>query len=121
MAKEAKLTESKKTSERAKLEDIEKIVVDLGKKGLSPPKIGMELKKNHGVDKIKTLNTKITKILKDNKIRYNNDLEMVRKRISKLENHLTKNKQDKRAKRELVKFVGLKRKLEIYESRKIKN
>lgn len=107
----------KKTTERAKLEDIEKTVVDLGKKGLTPSKIGIELKKNYGVDEIKTLGISITAILDKNKVNYDNDLKIVGKKISTLEKHLSKNKQDKRAKRELVKFVGLRRKLEIYQSK----
>ncbi len=109
-----------KTTERAKLEDIEKVIVDFGKKGLTPSRIGIELKKNYGVDKIKTLGASITKILEKNKVDHDNDLKTVGKKISKLEGHISKNKQDKRAKRELVKFVGLRRKLEIYESKKNK-
>ncbi|MBS3072399.1 30S ribosomal protein S15 [Candidatus Pacearchaeota archaeon] len=116
--KETSKETGKKTTERAKLEDIEKVIVDLGKKGLTPSKIGIELKKNYGVDKVKTIGISITKVLKKNNVSYDNDLKIVSKRILKLESHLNKNKQDKRAKRELVKFVGLRKKLEIYESRR---
>ena len=45
----------------------------------------------------------------------------MRKKISKIEQHSLKNKQDKRAKRELVKFIGLRKKLEKYEQKSNKN
>ena len=59
----------------------------------------------------------MTKILKENKIEYENDLDLVNKRIKKLELHYGKNKQDKRAGREIVRLIGLKKKLEKYNQR----
>ena len=107
----------KKTSERAKEENIEKIVVDLGNKGLTPAKIGQELKEKYGIQKIKLLGKKITKILEENNIIYEDDIKLVDKRIKKIEGHYNKNKQDKRAGRELVRFISLKKKLEKYKNK----
>jgi ribosomal protein S15P/S13E len=106
-----------KTTERAKVEDIEAIVVDLGKKGNSPAKIGLILKEKYGVGKIKVLGKKIAKILKENNIEYDDDLSFVNKKLNKIEEHYKKNKQDKRAKREVVRFVGLRKKLEKYNEK----
>ena len=111
---------TEKTSERAKKEDIEKIVVDLGKKGMSPSQIGIELKEKHGVQKIKLLGKKITKILKENKIEFNDDLDNVNKKIETITKHFEDNKQDKRAKREIVRFIGLRKKLQKYKASKNK-
>lgn len=109
-----KSKEDKKTPERAKVEDIEAIVIDLGKKGNSPSKIGIMLKEKYGVYKIKALGKKISKILKDNKIPYEDDLSMVNKKIKNLEKHYGKNHQDKRAEREIVRYISLKKRLETY-------
>jgi len=113
---ESKKTTKKqaKTSERAKLEDIEGIIVELGKKGVSPAKIGIILRDKHGVQKIKLLGTKITKVLDKNKIPYKNDKAIIEDKIAKINTHVSKNRQDKRANRELVKFVRLKKKIETY-------
>ena len=109
-----------KTTERAEKEDIEKVVVDLGKKGISPATIGLVLKEKHGIQKIKVLGKKITQILKENNISYEDDLDNVNKRIKILEEHSDKNKQDKKAKKDIVRFIGLKKKLQKYKERKNK-
>tara|TARA_Y100000310_G_C20572602_1_gene758809 strand:- start:778 stop:1119 length:342 start_codon:yes stop_codon:yes gene_type:complete len=104
----------KKVPERMKAEEIENIVVRLGKKGTSPAKIGLILKEKHNVSKIKHLGKKITHILKENNIEYENDLDMVNKKINRIESHYQENKQDKRAKREIVRYIGLRKKLQKY-------
>jgi len=112
-----KKTTKPKIADRQKEENIEKVVIDLAKKGYSPAKIGEILKQKQEIKKIKVLGKSITKILKENNISYENDLAIVNKKIKKLEEHYNKNKQDKRAKRELVKFIGLRKKLEKYNSK----
>ena len=118
-AKTEKSKEDKKMPERAKVEDIEALVTDLAKQGNHPAKIGRILREKHGVYKIKLLGKTITKILKDNNLTYNDDLAFVNKKINSIENHHIKNKQDKRAMREVVRFIGLKKKLEKYKSKSI--
>jgi len=115
MTETKKTTKKKKPSDdRAKAEDIEKVVVDLGKKGIPPAKIGLILRDKHDVPKIKHLGKKITQILKENKIEYETDLDTINKKIKKIEKHYGENKQDKRAKREIVRFIGSRKKLEKY-------
>jgi ribosomal protein S15P/S13E len=111
----------KKIPERAKVEDIAKLVIDIAKTEKSPAKMGEILNKKHGIKRTKVLGKKITHILKENKIQFNTDLDIINKKISKIEQHSLKNKQDKRAKRELVKFIGLRKKLEKYEQKSNKN
>jgi|SRR3989344_3868729 len=106
------------TNDREKAENIEQIVIDLANQGHTPSKIGIILKEKYDIAKIKLLGKKITKILKENKISYKTDLDMVSKKLSKIEKHYEKNKQDKRAKREIVRFVGLKKKIQRYQDKK---
>jgi small subunit ribosomal protein S15 len=115
--KESK-TEEKKIPERAKVEDVEAIVIDLAKKGNSPSKIGIVLKEKYGIYNIKALGKKISKILKENKIEHEDDLSFVGKKLKNIEKHYEKNHQDKRAEREIVRLISLRKKLEI---QKIKN
>lgn len=118
-AKTAKKS-AKKIPERAKVEDTERIIIEIAKKEKSPAKIGLILKEKYGITRTKALGKKITHILKQNKIEYDDDLAIVNKKIVSLEEHCKKNKQDKRANRELVKFIGLRKKLERYKEKKYK-
>ncbi len=115
MAKAKSTKEEKKVPERAKLEDIEAIVVDLAKKGNSPSKIGIILKEKYGVDKIKLLGKKITKILKDNNVSYDKDSVFINKKVKNMESHFSKNKQDKRAERDIVRYISLRKRISNYE------
>ena len=94
-----------KKPERAKAEDIENVVIALGKKGISPAKIGLELRDKHNVAKMKHLGKKITQVLKENKIEFETDLDFVNKRITKIE---------------IVRFIGLRKKIEKYQSKRNK-
>ncbi|HRZ85903.1 MAG TPA: hypothetical protein P5277_03920 [Candidatus Paceibacterota bacterium] len=110
----------KAVPERAKVENIEEVVIDLAKKGNHPAKIGLILKEKYGVEKIKLLGKKITKILKENNISYDDDVAFVNKKLKRIEEHNAKNKQDKKAGREVVKYVSLKKRLENYKAKKAK-
>ncbi len=103
-----------KTPERDKAENIENIVVELAKSGNHPAKIGQILKEKYNVQKMRVLGKKIARILKENNIVYKTDLDLVNDKMLNIKKHYERNKQDKRAKREIVRFVGLKRKLEKY-------
>lgn len=108
----------KKEPERAKVENTEEIIISLAKEGNAPSQIGIILRDKHGIPKAKLLGKKITKILKDNNIEYEDDVALVSKKLSKIEKHYASNKGDKRAKREIVRFVGLKKSLQKYKDRK---
>jgi ribosomal protein S15P/S13E len=106
-----------KTAERQKAENVDKLIVDLAKQGNTPAMIGQILKEKQGIENIKALGKKITKILEENNVEYDDDLAIVNKKIKSIETHYNKNKQDKRAKREIVRFIGLRRKLEKYKNK----
>lgn len=111
---------AKKIPERAKVEDIDKKIVDIAKTEKCPAKIGLILKEKYGITKTKALGKKITQVLKENNIEYDDDLVIVNKKIANLEEHWKNNKQDKRSNRELVKFIGLRKKLMKYKEKKSK-
>ncbi|MBU1136460.1 MAG: hypothetical protein ABIG37_03855 [Nanoarchaeota archaeon] len=73
--------------------EIEKIVLDMAKKGMTSEKIGLELKSKHNT------NTKIGKILKKNKVFLDPDINNLEKKVEKLKKHIEKNKHDYRTKR----------------------
>ena len=83
--------------------DLEKIVVELGKQGESPAKIGLILRDKHGVPKAKLVGKRISQILKDNKINFKSEKTHVEEKIKKLETHAAKNKYDHSAKKSLSK------------------
>ena len=114
---EKKALKKTKTNERTQIENIEEIIVDLAKQGNHPAKIGLILKEKHGIHNLNALGKKVTKILKEKSIKFENDLDFVKKKMTKIGIHNSKNKQDKRSKRELVRYIGQKKVLEKYYSR----
>ncbi|MCL6500450.1 MAG: 30S ribosomal protein S15 [Candidatus Pacearchaeota archaeon] len=83
--------------------DAEALVVDLAKKGVSVPKIGLILRDSYGVPSVKMLTgKKITKILEENNIAVEpHEIIALKKRIKTLKKHTEKNKKDMVAKRGL--------------------
>ena len=77
--------------------DIEEIIVKLAKQGLTSEKIGLLLRDTYGVPKAKLLGKKIGRILKENELYKDSDLENLNKKHEKVVKHIKTNKQDKRA------------------------
>jgi len=103
-----------KTIRKAKISqtEFEKKVIDLAKNGLSSEKIGETLRQQgiHSQEYPK----KISKILKDKKLYINPDLKNVSNKLERIKKHYEKNKQDKRAKREIDRVFSHMRKLKKY-------
>jgi ribosomal protein S15P/S13E len=87
--------------------EVEKIIVDLGKKGESPAKIGLILRDQHGIPKSKTVGLKIGKVLRKAGVEYESDKDREKKKVAKLNEHISKNKHDYTAKRSLTKKLWL--------------
>jgi ribosomal protein S15P/S13E len=92
------------------LEEYEKKVIELANKGLTSEKIGEELKRN-GIHS-KEYEKKISKILKEKYI--SPDLKNCEEKLAKIEEHMQKNKQDKKAKRERSRVFSQIRKIKKY-------
>jgi len=103
----------KKQEEKSKkltLPEYEKKVLDLANKGLTSEKIGEELKKQ-GIHP-KEYNKKISKILGD---KYpDSDLKNAEEKLKRIESHMEKNKQDKKAMRERSRIFSRIRKIKKY-------
>jgi|TARA_Y100000310_G_scaffold65418_1_gene60926 ribosomal protein S15P/S13E len=102
----------KKESKKISQPDFEKKVIELSKKGLTSEKIGENLRKQNIHPK--EYSKKISKILKENNSYVNPDLTNVEKKLGMIKTHFEKNKQDKRAKRDVVRVSAKIRKLKKY-------
>lgn len=98
------------SSKKLTKEEYEKKVIELADKGLTSEKIGEELKK-HGIYSME-YNKKISKILGKKYI--NPDLKNTEEKLRKIEKHIEKNKQDKKAKRERSRVFSQIRKIKKY-------
>ncbi len=107
---EKKQEETKEEEKKLTLEEYEKKVLELANKGLTAEKIGEELKRKDIHPK--EYGKKISKILKDKYV--NPDLKNTEKKLEKIEEHLKKNKQDKKAKRERSRVFSQVRKIKKY-------
>ncbi len=112
MPKKSEKKPDKEKEEEKKLsqEEYEKKVLELANKGLTTEKIGEELRKK-GIHP-KEYDKKISKILKDKYV--SPDLANTEKKLEKIEEHLKKNKQDKKAKRERSRIFSQVRKIKKY-------
>jgi len=97
-------------SKKLTLEEYEKKVIELADKGLTSEKIGEELKKN-GIHS-KEYSKNISQILGKKYI--SPDLKNTEEKLKKIEQHLEKNKQDKKAKRERSRVFSQIRKIKKY-------
>jgi ribosomal protein S15P/S13E len=103
-------TESKKKSAKISQEDFEKKVLELAETGLTAEKIGEKLRKE-GIHSSE-FNKKISKILGS---KYTNpDEKNIQEKLGKLEEHVKKNKGDKRAMRDRNRIFAQLRRLRKY-------
>ena len=93
-------------------EEFEEKVLELGKKSLTSEKIGESLRRKniHPKDYSK----KISQILNEKKLYSNPDVQNIEKRLKRIEAHYSKNKRDKRAKREKERVFSQLRKQKKY-------
>jgi len=54
--------------------------------------------------------------LKNKNIEYKKDVDFIKEKMDKIEKHIKNNNQDKRSKRELVRYIGHKKALDKYYS-----
>jgi len=78
--------------------EVKDIILSIAKKeeGITAEKIGLILRDTYGIPKVKIYNLKIGKILKEEDLYKNPDLVNLERKTTKLETHISKNKQDKR-------------------------
>jgi len=81
-------------------EEVKAIVLKLADKGLTAEKIGLVLRDQYGIPKVKIYNLKISKILKE-KFQEPTNVNLKTK-LQKIISHYKKNKQDKKAELALI-------------------
>jgi len=97
---------------KIKSADVEKLVVELAKKNTPSEKIGLILRDQHGIPKVKLITKKkIQQILKENNLNTNSEYENVSKKINNLRKHVEKNTHDYTAKRKIVQKTSNLRKI----------
>lgn len=106
------IPEKKEQMQKLKPAEIEKLIVDLGKSGNNMAKIGLILRDEYGIPKVKTIGKKIKKILDENKVKYDTEKDIISKRSEMIKLHIGKNKHDYKAKRAFTKKLWQLHKLE---------
>jgi small subunit ribosomal protein S15 len=100
---EEKQTENDSWS-KIKPKDLENQIVELAKTGESPAKIGLILRDQHGIPKVKTITgKKIKQILEERKVAYKTEKTIVTENVEKIKTHLKNNRKDHPASRSLTK------------------
>ena len=90
-------------------EEVKKIIIEMAKKGMTAEKIGLSLRDEHGFQNKKT-KVKISQVLREANLYVSPDIANLQKKSLILIDHIKKNKQDKKAKRDLVRIdANLKR------------
>jgi ribosomal protein S15P/S13E len=99
-------------------EEVKSIIIKLGNKGMTAEKIGLALRDQYGIPKVKLYNIKIKKVLADKYIDPNTT--NLNKKLEKIISHYKKNKKDKKAERSLIITKAKLKKREEYESKESK-
>jgi len=107
-----KKTSKKPEKQKLSQAEFEKKVIELAEKGITSEKIGETLRQQ-GIH-ASEYNKKISRILKEKNAYVNTDLKNIEKKLGKIKIHFEKNKQDKRAKREVSRLSSQLRKAKIY-------
>ncbi len=106
-----------------KKEEVEKLVIDLAKKGYSSAMIGTILRDQYGVPDVKTIVGKsIAQIMKENNLypQYPEDLLNLFKKAVRLHDHLVKNKKDKGSKKGMENLISkINRLIKYYKRKKV--
>lgn len=86
--------------------EVEKIIVELARQGMSAEKIGLVLRDQHGLPKAKLLGVKISKVLKENNLESDSEKKNIQNKIENLKKHSGKNKHDYTAIRKTVMYTA---------------
>lgn len=105
------MAEQKSDWVKMKKEEFEKIVIDLGKKGTPPEKIGLILRDQHGIPRAKVFGKKIGQILQEAGIEYSGREDRIEAKLDNVKKHIEKNKHDYSAKKSLIKNTATLNKL----------
>jgi len=101
-------------------DEVEAIILKLADKGLTAEKIGLVLRDQYGIPKVKIYDLKISKILKE-KQKYQEPTNInLKTKLQKIIDHYKKNKQDKNSERSLMITKAKLKKRDDYAKKKKK-
>jgi len=101
-------------------DEVKAIIIKLANQGLTAEKIGLTLRDQYGIPKVKIYDLKIKKVLeKEGKFEEPTNLNL-RKKLEKIINHYKKNKQNKNAERSLIITKAKLKKRDDYSKKKEK-
>ncbi len=101
-------------------DEVEAIILKLADKGLTAEKIGLVLRDQYGIPKVKIYDLKISKILKE-KQKYQEPTNInLKTKLQKIIDHYKKNKQDKNSERSLMITKAKLKKRDDYAKKKNK-
>ncbi len=95
-----------KKAQKLKPTEVEAKVVELAKSGTPPEKIGLILRDQFGVAKVRAFGKKISQILKENDLYVDSEHANIAKKVDTLKGHFENNKHDYSAKRSLMTYTA---------------
>ena len=105
------MAEEKPSWVKMKPAELESLIVEMGKNGESPARIGLTLRDKHGIPKAKLVSKRISTILKEKKIDFKDEASKTEERIAQIQKHIAKNKHDNTARKSLEKKLWTVRRL----------
>lgn len=97
------MAETKTNWVTVKPEEVRHKILELAKQGVSPEKIGLMLRDQHGIPKARLLGLRIKKVLEEAKLWQDPEIKNMKARMDNLGTHTAKHKHDYTAKRSLIK------------------
>ncbi len=101
---------------KVKLDEMERIIIDLAREGKSPAQIGLVLRDKHGIPKSVLLGKRITDVLKEKGVPFVSDKESVQRKVERLKVHIGKNKHDYGSSRALTKKLWAIKRMDAIEN-----
>lgn len=119
------MTKTKKSNEKPvwlkyTKDEVIAIILKLANKGLTAEKIGLILKDQYGIPKVKIYGIKIKNVLEEKDKYEDPNVKNLKSNLDKIINHYKKNKQDKKAERSLIITKAKLKKREDYLTKKEK-
>lgn len=96
-------------------EEVRNIILKLAEKGMTAEKIGLVLRDQYGIPKVKLFNLKIKEVMQDKFVEPS--VINLQNKVGRLEEHNKKNKQDKKSDRALILTKSKLKKRTDYHSR----
>ncbi len=99
-------------------EEVKSIILKLANKGLTSEKIGLILRDQYGIPKVKLYNLKIRKVLQEKSKFEEPTIKNLKTKLDKIIEHNKNNKKDKKAERALIITKAKLKKREGYSLKK---